>query len=145
MLRHVDVAILDLGLPDGYGRELGGVRSRWSMGRLAQPLRTAVRRSRPRTISSMTTTTSLRGTDVSNSSPGSLPIVPPPHAAHTWRAPIALPLSAGAWWLVATALFSLLLYYFIGIDQGAVSVFGSDMHLHEFLHDGRHFMAFPCH
>jgi hypothetical protein len=63
----------------------------------------------------------------------------------TARAPIALPLSAGAWWLVATVLFSLLLYYFVGIDQGAASVFGRDMHIHELMHDGRHFASFPCH
>ena len=58
-------------------------------------------------------------------------------------APIALPRSAGAWWLVATVMFSYLLYYFVGLDQGAVSVFGIDMH--EFMHDGRHFASFPCH
>jgi hypothetical protein len=60
-------------------------------------------------------------------------------------APIALPLprSAGAWWLVATVMFSYLLYYFVGLDQGAVSVFGLNMH--EFMHDGRHFASFPCH
>jgi Probable cobalt transporter subunit (CbtB) len=61
----------------------------------------------------------------------------------TARAPIALPRSAGAWWLVATVMFSYLLYYFVGLDQGAVSLFGLDMH--EFMHDGRHFTSFPCH
>jgi hypothetical protein len=72
---------------------------------------------------------------------------PVPHgqAPRARRAPIALPLSAGAWWLVATVLFSLLLYYFVGIDQGAVSVFGRDMHVHEFMHDGRHLLSFACH
>jgi hypothetical protein len=53
--------------------------------------------------------------------------------------------SAGTWWLVAAALFSLLVYYFVGVDQGAVSVLGKDMHVHEFVHDGRHVLAFPCH
>jgi hypothetical protein len=53
--------------------------------------------------------------------------------------------SAGTWWLVAAALFSLLVYYFVGVDQGAVSVLGKDMHIHEFVHDGRHVLAFPCH
>ena len=61
------------------------------------------------------------------------------------RIPISIPLAAGPWWLVATALLSLLLYYFIGIDQGAFSVFGNDMHIHEFVHDSRHFLGFPCH
>ena len=58
--------------------------------------------------------------------------------------PVALG-AAGTWWLVATVVFSLLVYYFVGVDQGAVSVFGSDMHVHELLHDGRHLLAFPCH
>jgi hypothetical protein len=53
--------------------------------------------------------------------------------------------AAGTWWLVATVVFSLLVYYFVGVDQGAVSVFGNDMHVHEVLHDGRHVLAFPCH
>ncbi|EHM21805.1 hypothetical protein MBOL_04510 [Mycobacteroides abscessus subsp. bolletii BD] len=50
-----------------------------------------------------------------------------------------------ALWLSLTTLFGLLAYYFIGIDQGAVSIFGSDMHVHEFVHDARHLLGFPCH
>jgi hypothetical protein len=70
----------------------------------------------------------------------------PTETARTERAPISIPVAgAGTWWLIATAFLSLLLYYFIGIDQGAVSVFGSDMHIHEFVHDARHFIGFPCH
>ena len=38
--------------------------------------------------------------------------------------PIAIPLSGGAQWLIGTAIVSLVLYYFVGIDQGATSVFG---------------------
>jgi hypothetical protein len=40
-------------------------------------------------------------------------------------------------WLSATTLLALLVIYFVGIDQGAVSVFGGDMHVHEFTHDAR--------
>lgn len=47
--------------------------------------------------------------------------------------------------LVGTAILALIAYYFIGIDQGATSVFGSSMGIHEFFHDGRHFLGFPCH
>lgn len=47
--------------------------------------------------------------------------------------------------LLAAALLALLVYYFVGFDQGAVSVFGSDTHVHEFLHDARHLLGFPCH
>ena len=42
-------------------------------------------------------------------------------------------------------LLALLVIYFVGIDQGAVSVFGGDMHVHEFTHDARHLLGFPCH
>lgn len=48
-------------------------------------------------------------------------------------------------WLVGAAVFALALFYFIGVDQGAYSVFGNDTHLHEFVHDSRHFLGFPCH
>jgi hypothetical protein len=70
--------------------------------------------------------------------------VPREAAPSTLGVPVALG-SVGTWWLVATVLFSLLIYYFVGVDQGALSVFGNDLHVHEFLHDGRHLLAFPCH
>ncbi|WP_421843761.1 CbtB domain-containing protein [Mycobacterium sp.] len=50
-----------------------------------------------------------------------------------------------ALWLAATVFLALIALYFVGIDQGAVSLFGSDSHVHEFLHDGRHLLGFPCH
>ena len=45
------------------------------------------------------------------------------------------------------ALFGLLLLlalYFVGSEQGASSLF-SGASVHEFLHDGRHLLGFPCH
>ena len=50
-----------------------------------------------------------------------------------------------ALWLAATTFLALLAIYFVGIDQGAVSLFGSDTHVHEFFHDSRHLLSFPCH
>lgn len=47
--------------------------------------------------------------------------------------------------LLGTAILALLVYYFIGVDEGALSVFGKSMYVHEFFHDGRHFLGFPCH
>lgn len=55
------------------------------------------------------------------------------------------PAADAALWLTATVLLAALAYYFLGYDQGAVSVFGSDTHVHEFVHDARHFLGFPCH
>lgn len=48
-------------------------------------------------------------------------------------------------WVISALVVAALLYYFIGVDQGAYSLFGSDMHIHEFVHDSRHFLGFPCH
>nr|WP_236796272.1 CbtB-domain containing protein [Amycolatopsis sp. GM8] len=53
--------------------------------------------------------------------------------------------SKAALWLTGAVFLALALYYFVGIDQGATSVFGSDSHVHEFVHDARHFLGFPCH
>ncbi|HXE45080.1 MAG TPA: CbtB-domain containing protein [Conexibacter sp.] len=59
--------------------------------------------------------------------------------------PTSIALSGGTQWMIGTVLFCVLLYYFIGVDQGATSIFGNDMHIHEFVHDARHLLGFPCH
>jgi hypothetical protein len=48
-------------------------------------------------------------------------------------------------WLTATAFLALLVLYFVGMDQGATSVFGNNTLVHEFVHDARHLLGFPCH
>jgi hypothetical protein len=58
---------------------------------------------------------------------------------------VDLSAASAAAWLAATAFLALLAVYFVGVDQGAVSLFGSDMHVHEFVHDARHLLGFPCH
>lgn len=47
--------------------------------------------------------------------------------------------------LSVTTLFALVIIYFVGIDQGMTSVFGDSTVIHEWVHDGRHFLGFPCH
>ncbi len=47
------------------------------------------------------------------------------------------------WALVGVVLVGLA-YYFVGAEQGATSVFNG-MGVHEFLHDARHLLGFPCH
>ena len=59
--------------------------------------------------------------------------------------PVALPISKGLFWLFGAALLAVAAYYFIGVDQGATSVFGDNMYIHELLHDARHLLSFPCH
>ncbi|MBT2407973.1 MULTISPECIES: CbtB domain-containing protein [unclassified Streptomyces] len=57
-------------------------------------------------------------------------------------APISL--SALAPWAVFAAVVTLVLLYFVGIEQGATAVFEGET-VHEWLHDGRHLLGFPCH
>ncbi len=69
-----------------------------------------------------------------------------PSAPSTRPVPAVLPISRAAAWLTIATLLALATYYFIGIDEGAMSVFGpSTMVVHEFVHDARHFLGFPCH
>jgi hypothetical protein len=61
-------------------------------------------------------------------------------------APIAIrpiPLRELAPWL-AFALLLLLALYFVGVEEGAAAIFPG-MYVHEFVHDGRHLLGFPCH
>jgi Probable cobalt transporter subunit (CbtB) len=68
--------------------------------------------------------------------------ISPPSSAAT---PVVISVSSSVVWLGGAALVALILYYFIGVDQGAYSMFGNDTHVHEFVHDARHFLGFPCH
>jgi hypothetical protein len=47
-------------------------------------------------------------------------------------------------WLIFASVLLLLVVYFVGVEQGALSVF-SNRYIHEFVHDGRHLLSFPCH
>jgi hypothetical protein len=44
-----------------------------------------------------------------------------------------------------TVLLAVLAYYFVGVDEGMTSMFGKSMVIHEWVHDSRHFLGFPCH
>ncbi|MGL4960703.1 MAG: CbtB domain-containing protein [Inquilinus sp.] len=47
-------------------------------------------------------------------------------------------------WAVFAGLLLLLAVYFVGAEQGATSLFSGSA-VHEFVHDGRHLLGFPCH
>jgi hypothetical protein len=55
-----------------------------------------------------------------------------------------IPLREIAPWALFAGVVLLALLYLVGMDQGAASVFSGEM-LHEFVHDGRHLLGFPCH
>jgi Probable cobalt transporter subunit (CbtB) len=44
-----------------------------------------------------------------------------------------------------TVFLALAICYFVGLDEGMTSVFGKTMVVHEWVHDARHFLGFPCH
>ena len=58
--------------------------------------------------------------------------------------PLAIPVREILPWAVFSGLLCLLALYFIGAEQGATSLFPG-MYIHEFVHDGRHLLGFPCH
>ena len=47
-------------------------------------------------------------------------------------------------WALFVGVLMLLLIYFVGAEQGATSFFSGHL-VHEFVHDGRHLLGFPCH
>ena len=47
-------------------------------------------------------------------------------------------------WAIFAGLVFFLALYFVGAEGGATSLF-SGMYIHEFMHDGRHLLGFPCH
>lgn len=58
--------------------------------------------------------------------------------------PVPIPVNELAPWVIFGGILMLLLIYFVGAEQGATSIF-SGMYVHEFVHDGRHLLGFPCH
>jgi len=58
--------------------------------------------------------------------------------------PAPLPLAEILPWAVFGGLLLLIAIYFVGAEEGATSMFQGSM-IHEFVHDGRHLLGFPCH
>ncbi|MCL8026947.1 CbtB domain-containing protein [Nocardioides bruguierae] len=57
---------------------------------------------------------------------------------------VAVPLRELAPWAFFLGLLGLLLLFFVGADQGAVSLPAGSF-VHELVHDGRHLLGYPCH
>ena len=47
-------------------------------------------------------------------------------------------------WLLMFALLALITIFFVSADQGVISI-PSGNAIHEWVHDGRHLMGYPCH
>ncbi|MEU8983327.1 CbtB domain-containing protein [Streptomyces sp. NPDC048309] len=53
-------------------------------------------------------------------------------------------LKAIAPWAAFIGLLALILLYFVGAEQGATALISGE-NVHEWVHDGRHLLGFPCH
>ncbi|CAM5761316.1 hypothetical protein LMIY3S_00113 [Labrys miyagiensis] len=58
--------------------------------------------------------------------------------------PAAIPLRTVLPWAVFGGLLMVLAIYFVGVEEGALSLF-SGSYVHEYVHDARHLLGFPCH
>lgn len=56
----------------------------------------------------------------------------------------SIPLGSLAPWLLFFGLVAVLALFFVSADQGAVSI-PAGTAIHEWVHDGRHLLGFPCH
>lgn len=67
-------------------------------------------------------------------------------AAPATAVPAITPISlkAIASWAVFFGILMLVLLYFVGAEQGATAVISGEG-VHEWVHDGRHLLGFPCH
>jgi hypothetical protein len=59
-------------------------------------------------------------------------------------APVSIPVRELLPWAIFTGLLALVALYFVGVEEGGLSIFRG-MYVHEFVHDGRHLLGFPCH
>ncbi|RWR31203.1 CbtB-domain containing protein [Sinirhodobacter populi] len=58
--------------------------------------------------------------------------------------PVPVPVGELLPWAVFAGLILALAIYFISAEEGAIALFNG-MYVHEFVHDGRHLLGFPCH
>ena len=56
----------------------------------------------------------------------------------------SIPFRETAPWLLFFGLLGLIVLFFISADQGAVSI-PSGNAVHEWVHDSRHLLGYPCH
>ncbi len=68
----------------------------------------------------------------------------PIHSAPAHIGVPAIPFADIVPWAVFGGLVALILLYFVSTEQGAFALF-KGMYVHEFVHDGRHLLGFPCH
>ena len=67
-----------------------------------------------------------------------------PALPRTAPTPVAIPVWEWLPWIIFAGAVLLFLVYLVGCDQGATSLFAGH-YVHEWVHDSRHLLGFPCH
>lgn len=55
-----------------------------------------------------------------------------------------IPVRELAPWAVFGVLLTIVVMYFVGSEQGATALVGGEA-IHEWVHDARHLLGYPCH
>ncbi|MBA0126698.1 CbtB-domain containing protein [Haloechinothrix sp. YIM 98757] len=58
--------------------------------------------------------------------------------------PVSIPIREILPYAILVSVLALAALYFVSTDNNAMTLM-AEGYVHEFLHDGRHLMAFPCH
>ena len=58
--------------------------------------------------------------------------------------PVAIPVREWIPWALFAGFLALALLYIVGLEQGATHLVGGEF-VHEWVHDGRHLLGYPCH
>jgi Probable cobalt transporter subunit (CbtB) len=66
------------------------------------------------------------------------------HRAPVTVAPPSFSLAQVLPWLLFASLLALVALYVVGAEEGATALIAGNT-IHEWTHDGRHLLGFPCH
>lgn len=58
--------------------------------------------------------------------------------------PVPVPVHEILPWAIFAGLLLVLAVYFVGAEEGAVALIKGE-YVHEYVHDARHLLGFPCH
>lgn len=58
---------------------------------------------------------------------------------------LRIPLREIVPWAIFVGVLALVVLFFVSTEAGAVDLLSTNGLVHEFVHDGRHLLAFPCH
>ena len=71
--------------------------------------------------------------------------IPAPDSTANAALPVRIPAREILPWAIFAGVLALAVLFLVSTEAGAVELLGSNGFVHEFVHDGRHLLAFPCH